>query len=76
MMTAPAAVQSKHRRAVASALNRVLPRAQHVAVREIVLAETGARRASPSQVLSWMRVNMPSAALRVDDVMFPQPFRD
>jgi hypothetical protein len=69
-------LQQKHRRAVASALNAVLGPARRADVRELVAAETGARRASPRQMLSWMRVNMPSAADRVDDVMFPEPFRD
>lgn len=69
-------VQQKHQRAVSSALDTVLGRARRAAVRELVAAETGARRASAGQVLSWMRVNMPSAADRVDDVLFPEPFRD
>ena len=68
--------QLKHRKALSSALSRVLDRAQRAAVRELVSAERGARRASPHEMLSWMRVNMPSAADRVDDVLFPQPFRD
>ena len=66
----------KHRRNVASAVAVVLGRVQHSAVRELVSAEKGSRHASAHDLLSWMRVNMPSAADRVDDVLFPEPFRD
>jgi hypothetical protein len=61
---------------LSTALNRVLKPAQRKDVRDLVSEETGTRRASARQVLSWMRVNMPSAADRVDDMLFPEPFRD
>lgn len=61
---------------LSDALSHVLGRAQHAAVRELVSAERGARRPTAREVLSWMRVHMPSAADRVDDVLFPEPFRD
>jgi hypothetical protein len=61
---------------VSSALPRVLRPAQRKDVRDLVSLELGTRRASPRQVLSWMRVNMPSTADRVDDMLFPEPFRD
>ena len=67
---------SNRRRTLSLALRRVLGSSQRAAVHELVLAERGARRASPHEVLSWMRVNMPSHAGRVDDVIFPEPFRD
>ncbi|MDE2040386.1 MAG: hypothetical protein KGO96_11995 [Elusimicrobia bacterium] len=77
MITATSsAALRRHHRCVASALNRVLSPHRRAEVRELVLAENGPRRASPHEVLSWMRVNMPLAADRVDDVLFPQPFRD
>lgn len=61
---------------LSTALNRVLRPAQRKDVRDLVAFELGARRASARQMLSWMRVNMPSAADRVDDMLFPEPFRD
>ena len=64
----------RRRKAVLAAINRVLGKAQRATVRELVSAEMGAKRATPLQILSWMRVNMPAAADRVDDVLHPIPF--
>jgi hypothetical protein len=44
----------------------VLGRSHRRTVLELVSTETG-RRASSRQVLSWMRLNMPTAAGLVDD---------
>ena len=63
------------RRALASAINRVLSPKQRLAAREFCSSESG-KQCTDTDLMSWMRVNMPSAADRVDDVLFPQPFRD
>ena len=63
------------RRALASAINTVLPAAQRAEVRALCSAEAG-RRCTPLDVMSWMRLNMPSFADKVEDIMFPEPFRD
>jgi hypothetical protein len=75
MMSTDSPISLKRGKAMASALTRVLG-LRHDAVRELVSNETGARRASARQMLSWMRVHMPSAADLVDDVLCPQPFKD
>jgi hypothetical protein len=76
MIMAIAPRKHSRNRALISALNSVIPSHQRDAVRELASAETGNRRITPGQILSWMRVHMPSSAERVDDVLFPQPFRD
>jgi hypothetical protein len=68
-------IQQSRRRGLESAINQVLPPRQRAAVREMCSAEAG-RPCSPLDVVSWMRVNMPVAADRVDDVLFPHPFND
>ena len=65
----------KRRAALASAINRVLPPKQRAAARELCSAEAG-HRCSTTDLISWMRVNMPSFADRVDDLLFPQPLKD
>jgi hypothetical protein len=67
--------QQSRRRGLESAINQVLPPQQRAAVREMCAAEAG-RPCTALDVLSWMRVNMPVAADRVDDVQFPRPFND
>jgi hypothetical protein len=59
----------RHGRALAATLETVLGRDRGGDVRRMVAFERGARRASAAQVLYWMRVNMPSAAARVDDAL-------
>jgi len=66
---------SLKRRALTSAINRVLAPKQRAAARELCSVEAG-RRCSSTDLISWMRVNMPSAADRVDDLLFPEPLRD
>lgn len=61
---------------ISAALSAVLGPARRADVHELASAERSARRSSPHQMLSWMRTNMPTAADQVDDVLFPQPFRD
>jgi hypothetical protein len=58
----------RHGRALTAALDSVLGREHGGDVRRLVSAESG-RRASARRVLYWMRVNMPSAAARVDDAL-------
>ncbi|MDE2491564.1 MAG: hypothetical protein KGM24_12010 [Elusimicrobia bacterium] len=58
----------RHGRALSAALEDVLGREHGGDVRRLVSAESG-RRASSRRVLYWMRVNMPSAAARVDDAL-------
>jgi hypothetical protein len=60
---------------ISAALKAVLRPDQRAAVAELAIAERSLRRATPHQMLSWMRVHMPRTAEQVDDVMFP-PFRD
>ena len=68
-------IRESRRRGLASAINQVLEPAQRRSVQQLCSSEAG-RRCSSLDVLSWMRVNMPTAADRVDDMQFPQPFRD
>jgi hypothetical protein len=67
MMTANfSAAERRADRELAAALESVLGRSHRRTVLELVSTETG-RRASSRQVLSWMRLNMPTAAGLVDD---------
>ena len=68
MMTAFNAAERRTNRELAAALERVLGREHHDTVLDLVSTETGAR-ASSRQVLSWMRLNMPTAAGRVDEAL-------
>ncbi len=63
------------RRALTSAIKRVLPPKQRAAATELCSVEAG-RKCSSADLIAWMRVNMPSAADRVDDLLFPEPLRD
>ena len=76
MIMAIAPRKPSRNRALISALKSVIPQHQRDNVRELISFDTGNRKVSPDQLLSWMRVHMPTSAERVDDVMFPQPFRD
>jgi hypothetical protein len=55
-------------RRLSTVLQQVLGREHGQTVRELVSFEKGAT-ASDCQVLYWMRVNMPTAAGRVDDAL-------
>jgi hypothetical protein len=66
--TSFSAAERRANRELASALERVLGRDHRRTVNELVSTETGTR-ASSRQVLSWMRLNMPTAAGQVDDVL-------
>ena len=54
-----------------AAINAVLSDSQRAAVRDLVAAETGTRRVSALQMLSWMRVHMPIAADRISEKLHP-----
>jgi len=70
MMTAEfsSAAERRAERELAAALERVLGRSHNRTVHEIVSQETGVR-ATWRQVLSWMRLNMPTAAGLVDEAL-------
>ena len=72
MMTSMQAPIQRRTRALSRALDQVLGPVHRSVVRELASAESGARNLAPHQVLSWMRVNMPRNAERVDDVLFPE----
>jgi len=63
-------LNASRRKALASALSRVLHPAQLTAAREMILAEEPGRAApSPEELLFWMRVNMPAATARVEELL-------
>lgn len=68
-------LQQSRRRHIASAINQVLSPAQRTSALELCAADNG-RACGPLDLLSWMRVNMPVAADRVETMVDPQPFRD
>ncbi len=68
MTTDFSAAERRAERELSAALERVLGRARRRDVLEIVSTETG-HRVSPRQVLSWMRLNMPTAAGWVDEAL-------
>jgi hypothetical protein len=69
MMThAFSAAERRADRELAAALERVLGREHRRTVLDLVSTETG-DRASFRQVLSWMRLNMPTAAGQVDEAL-------
>jgi hypothetical protein len=70
MMTIDFSVAAERRaeRELSAALERVLGRSHRRTVVELVSHETGVR-ASARQVLSWMRVNMPTAAGLIDEML-------
>ena len=55
--------------ALAAALDAVLGPEHRAVVVDLVARETGCGRASSRRVLYWMRVNMPTAAGRVDEAL-------
>ena len=58
------------RKALSIALQSVLSPAQLTAARELTAAENPGRGTpQPEDVLYWMRVNMPDATRRVEDVL-------
>lgn len=58
------------RKALTAALYEVLSPAQLTAAREMILAENPGRAAPQAEdILYWMRVNMPNATERVEDIL-------
>ncbi|NNN05902.1 MAG: hypothetical protein HKL90_08380 [Elusimicrobia bacterium] len=68
MTTDSSAAERRAERELSAALERVLGPARRRDLHEIVSTETG-RRVSPRQVLSWMRLNMPTTAGWVDEAL-------
>lgn len=60
------------RKSLASAIAEVLSPAQMTAAREMILAEAPGRPSpTPKEILYWMRVNMPMATRRVEEILHP-----
>lgn len=61
-----------HRKAVAQAISRVLTVPELTMVHQCWAAENPGKAApSPEDVLLWVRLNMPAAAARVDETLYP-----
>lgn len=68
---------SYRRKALVSAIAEVLGPSHHTMVRELIQAEDPHHsEAEPEDVIFWMRLNMPSAARRVEDILHPFPLGD
>ena len=68
---------SYRRKALVSAIAEVLTPAQRTMVCELVQAEDPHHaEAQPEDLIYWMRLNMPSAARQVEDVLHPFPLAD
>lgn len=58
------------RKALVAALQVVLHPAQLTAARECIMAEEPGRATpSPEEILFWMRLNMPGATARVEELL-------
>jgi len=70
-------IASYRRKALQSAIIQVLTPAQLTMVRELVCAEDP-DHSDPivDDIFYWMRLNMPVAAMQVEDVLHPFPFAD
>lgn len=65
-----ATLSPRRRKALISALAKVLEPAQAAAAREFILAEKpGRAEPQPEEILFWMRANMPLATVRVEELM-------
>jgi hypothetical protein len=72
MMTLAPKHDELHRKAVASAIARVLTLPELTMVHQCWAAENpGAAAPSPEQILRWVRMNMPQAAERLDEALYP-----
>ncbi len=61
-----------HRKAVAAAIVSVLTPAELTMVHQFMAAERPGRPApQPEDVLAWVRLNMPAAAVRLEHVLYP-----
>lgn len=61
-----------HRKAIASAIARVLTRPELTMVHQCWAAEHPGKPApAPEDILLWVRLNMPLAAARLDDALYP-----
>jgi hypothetical protein len=59
------------RKALAAALDRVLAPVQITAARELWTAENPGRGIpQPEDILYWMRINMPGATRRVENILY------
>lgn len=72
MMTLLPQHDETHRKAVASAITRVLTLPELTMVHNCWAAENPGQPApDPFQVLRWVRQNMPLAAERLDEALYP-----
>lgn len=63
---------ASRRKKLASVITQVLTPAQLTMANALVVAENPGRPAPrPEQLLHWMRLNMPMAAQRVDEILHP-----
>lgn len=70
--SAVAPLDPARRRLLAAALAQILSPAQLTMARELVRAASAdAREPRPEDVLYWIRLNMPVAASRLEDVLHP-----
>lgn len=70
-------IASYRRKALISAIGQALTPAQLTMVCELISAEDPERaKPEPDDILYWMRLNMPVAARRVEDILHPFPFAD
>ena len=61
-----------HRKAVAAAISSVLTPAELTMAHQFLVAERPGRPApQPEEILSWVRLNMPAAAQRLEHVLYP-----
>jgi len=65
-------LDGSRRKLVASVIASVISPAQLTMAHELMAAEKSGRPApSPEEVLFWLRLNMPTAAERVDAILHP-----
>ena len=70
-------LHSPRHKALASAIAQVLTPAERSMVRELIAAEVAGRPAPGAEdMMYWMRLNMPTAAIRVEDILHPFPLGD
>ncbi len=68
---------SYRRKALVCAITEVLTPAQRTMISEIIQAEDPAHnQPEPDDLFYWMRLNMPVAARKVEDILHPFPFVD
>lgn len=70
LLETPMTLSASRRKSLATALSAVLNPAQLTAARECILAENPGRATpQPEDILFWMRINMPAATARVEELL-------